>query len=219
MLIRHIAAVGGFLALTGATAFDLLVLGSSSTETAIAGGAGTDSRIIGAGGNFQGVYRILWAENSNVPCYFRVYSRHVNQGTTQTEDANLGGASCQETSTSQRSVGFNSPGLFVNGIAVCRRDQRVKAIRLLYADVGPRGTVTTVKRSDFNTQPNCSRDNAATGTLPYGDWGQERLCPAGTIASQIKVYFRPDNPPGLTTAIKQAATGISLICRPVEVKD
>ncbi len=218
MFIRYLAAVAGLLALTGAAALDLLVLGSSTSETAIAGASGPDSRLIGTGGNYQGLYRIVWAENADIPCYFRTLTRHLNQGATQQDEANLGGASCQETNRSQRSVGFNTPGLFVNGIQVCRINLRVKGITLYYVDVGPKGTVTPVNRTDAAAQHNCSYNSLGASTpAPLGT--PVRYCPAGNIATQIKVYFRPENPPGLTTAVKQSATGISLICRPVEVKD
>ncbi|MCC7133176.1 MAG: hypothetical protein IT352_11035 [Gemmatimonadales bacterium] len=215
MSIRSLAALAAVAALTAASSFNLLIL-STSSETTVAGGSGTDSRLVGTGGNYQGLYKILWAEDANIPCYFRVYSRHLNQDGSQQDEANLGASSCDETSNSERSAGFNTPGMYVNGIAVCRNNQRIKGIKLHYADVGPNGTVTPQNQFDQGTQPNCTLSGYLGET--QGTWSASRMCPTGMIANQIRVHFRPENPIGFTTAIKQSATGISLLCRRVEVK-
>src|SRR5262245_31506199 len=189
---RTILVAAAVAALTAAAKANYLILGSSPVTTAVAGGDGTDSRIIGAGGDYQGLYRIDWKEDSDIQCYFRVHTRHLNQDGVQSQDWNLGGASCDETERSERSVGYNKPGLYVNGIRVCRNNQRVKAMEVTFADVGPSGSVTPISVDDRDGayRPNCG---------PIDDWTLYRTCPSGMIANQIKVYFRPENPAGFTT--------------------
>jgi hypothetical protein len=202
-------AVGAIVAVAGFTPASLLILGSSTTTTDIAGGSGRDSRLLGPEGDYQGLIRITWAEDSDIPCYFKVMTRHINQNTTQTEDANLGGNSCEETERSSRTAGFNTPGYFINGIAVCRNNGRIKGIKAKYAWVSESGSVMASNSpwdESSGTQTNCS------------SWGAVRNCPNGKIATRIKIHHEPDNPTGLTSKIKESATGIALICRTVEKK-
>jgi hypothetical protein len=185
----------------------LLILGSSTTTTEIAGASAADSRLLGPEGDYQGLIRVAWAEDADIPCYFKVMTRHINQNTTQTEDANLGGSSCEETDRSARSAGFNTAGYFVTGIAVCRNNERIKGVNLAYSWVSESGAVTSADSfGGYDGQPNC------------GSFGAFRHCPNGKIATRIKVYHTPENPAGLSSRILQSATGIALICRAVEKK-
>jgi hypothetical protein len=68
-------------------------------------------------------------------------------------------------------------------------------------------TPVTLDQRDGDYRANCG---------PLDDWTIYRTCPSGMIANQIKVHFRPENPAGFTTNIKQSATGIALVCRNVE---
>lgn len=187
---------------------NLLIFGTATTTTAVAGGDGTDVRTLGPSGNYQGLVEVAWAEDSDIPCWFRVRSRHLNTGSVQTNEVNLGGASCGESSSSLRSVGEAPGSTFINGIAVCRNNQRIKGIAVYYAVVGANGSVTQLQGwdgSDSGYNGNCSA------------WSPTRYCPSGKVATQLKVYHKSDTP-AFSNNIKEAATGIALVCRAVELK-
>ncbi|MGE0439033.1 MAG: hypothetical protein AB7L66_16150 [Gemmatimonadales bacterium] len=186
---------------------DLLILGTSTTTTAVAGGNGTDVRTLGPTGNYQGLYEIRWAEDSDIPCWFRVRSRHLNTASVQTNDLNLGGASCAQTSSSERVVIQNQANRYLTGIAVCRNNQRIKGISAYYSDVGT-SAGTWPWGAETATQDNCTSG---------GSWSPARHCPTGQIATQLLIYYKSDTP-AFSSQIKEAATGIALVCRKVELK-
>lgn len=208
-VVLPLSAIGLLAGFSGAST--LLILGSATTTTTVAGGSSADVRTLGPTGSYQGLYRITWAEDADIPCYFKVQTRHLNTNNTQSEEANLGGASCSATSRSERSAGFNTPALFVNGIRVCRNNQRIKGIEVYYGQVRSDGTVFATTTTDAGVQPKCDYDGS-------GSWGAARYCPNNQIATQIKIHHQADNPPGAGSNVKQAAIGIALVCRPVEIK-
>lgn len=202
------SAILGVAVLLGAASTNLLILGSSTSTSAIAGGNGTDVRTFGSGGDYQGLDRISWAEDGDIPCYFKVHTRHLNTNNQTSDDGNLGGNSCNASSLSLVDAGFTSTTEYVYGVAVCRNNQRIKGIKLEYAKVDANGSVTDGVGVASQSRVNCS----------YYGWSPMRYCPTNKIATQVKVYFKPDNPVGLGNNIKQAATGLQLVCRNVQVK-
>ncbi|MCC7132201.1 MAG: hypothetical protein IT352_06120 [Gemmatimonadales bacterium] len=199
-------AAAAVVLLAGAAApATLLIFGSSTSTTEVAGGNGTDVVTLGPTGPYQGLVSITWKEDSDIPCWFRVRTRHINLGGTQTHDTNLGGSSCDETSQSERYAGEAPGGYFVNGVSVCRNNQRIKGVHVFYAQVSSSGQVTSGIGDDYDYQENCNQFGAA------------KYCPTGKVATQIKIYHRSDTP-ALSNNIKEAATGLALVCRTVEQK-
>jgi hypothetical protein len=81
-----------------------------------------------------------WAEDSDIPCWFRVRSRHLNTASVQTNEASLGGTSCEETNSSQETVQVQQANRYISGIAVCRNNQRIKGVEVSFSAVSPTGT-------------------------------------------------------------------------------
>lgn len=186
-----------------------LILASSTTTTDIAGQAGTDTRTLGEDGDFKALYLIAWAEDADIPCFFRIRTRHLNNNNTEAHEASLGGASCDENANGLLTAGWNNPRLFINGIRVCRNNGRIKGMEIEYADVDPYSSaVTSGVDYDSESRSNCG----ATG------WSPTRYCPNDQVATRIIIHHRADNPPGLGSNIKQSATGIALVCRQVNQK-
>jgi hypothetical protein len=202
-------AAGAYSWPAGST--NLLILGSGTTTTAIAGGNGTDVRTLGPTGDYQALYEIAWAEDSDIPCWFQVRSRHLNTASVQTNEANLGGASCTASGASMLTVADQQANHYISGISVCRYNQRIKGIEVFFSQVDAYGQVTPVSgwgASAAAIQANCAN---------WGTWSPARHCPGGQIATQLKTYHKSDTP-ALSNQIKESATGIALVCRQVEQK-
>ncbi|MFN0181321.1 MAG: hypothetical protein ACKVZ0_21140 [Gemmatimonadales bacterium] len=211
MFARHgSSTLAAIIALAGfAAPATLLILGTSTTTTGVTGGNGTDVVTLGPTGPYQGLTQVTWAEDSDIPCWFKVESRHINLNSVQSYQVDLGGSSCNQTSQSQREAGEAPGGHFINGINVCRANQRIKGISVHYAQVNlTNGTVTPTTEYDQDFSNNCRGGD---------NWGIRRYCPTGQIATQLKIYHKSDTP-ALSTKIKEAATGLALVCRAVQVK-
>ncbi|MFN0180325.1 MAG: hypothetical protein ACKVZ0_16110 [Gemmatimonadales bacterium] len=212
MFARHgSSTLAAIIALAGFSApAALLILGTSTTTTGVAGGNGTDVVTLGPTGPYQGLTKVTWAEDSDIPCWFEVKSRHINLNSVQSYQVDLGGSSCNQTSQSQREAGEAPSEHFINGISVCRNNQRIKGVKVFYARVHqPNGTLTSMTEYDWDFSAACDQ---------YGDgWSTERYCPTGRVATQLKIYHKSDTP-AFSNNIKEAATGIALVCRAVEVK-
>ena len=131
-------------------------------------------------------------ERFNRPCELGVYKANID-GSVDSIWAEWD--DCVTTSPN-KTVGFNTgSGIYVRGIAACTNNnanQRVKGIQVFGATISAGGVVTPVG-DDWFSRPNCAT------------WHAPVFCPAGQIATKVRVHHTGDEMNGLSLACRDVA--------------
>jgi hypothetical protein len=191
MKYRHISAAILATAVLGTTAAYAASLVPGLTYTARSGFAGTTITSIGAPSGEHAVNFVTSGERANRPCDLIVSKSNID-GSIDTINAEWDAC----VNTSIRGAGFASgTGIYVRGIAACTNNNanhRVKGIQVFGASIAANGTVTPLGVDDWFSRPNCAT------------WHTPVFCPAGQIATKVRVHRTGDE-----------INGLSLGCRDV----
>jgi len=178
------------------------VLDGGVTWTATSGDTGAKSRIIGSSTDVRAAYSIKWWEDTDDPCKFEVYNRHLNLGGVKTPETSWCGGSPGNMKWAERRGGDE----YITALQVCLTDKndstknKIKGIRVWGRDLDT-GVLGAQNGPDESTHTNCKK------------WKNKVTCPSGQIATKIKVHY---NEYQFTS--HGFATGISLGCRDVDPK-
>jgi hypothetical protein len=188
---HHISAAIALAAVLGTSAAYAATLVPGLTYTARSGFAGTTITAVGAASGDRAVSLLSSGERSNRPCQLRVYKSDID-GSANSDSAEWD--DCTVTST--KTVGFNTgTGIYVRGIAACTNNNanhRVKGIQVFGATISAGGVVTAVG-DDWFSRPNCAT------------WHAPVFCPAGQIATKVRVHRTGDEMNGLSLACRDVA--------------
>ena len=179
---------------------NLYRLASQTTSTGYSGSSTTVpvNQAVGSASSqdFRAINRVTNWENmspNNHPCEFKVKMRHLNNYNDTSADVDIG-SNCNKDKIT---VGFSDTETYVRGIQVCRHNSRVKGLKVWGSKLNRSTGALTNVAPVTDTRPNCSQ------------WGARQYCPAGQIATQLKVQAD-------TMAIYY--TGAALVCREVVPK-
>ncbi len=176
--------------------------------TAVSGRTGQFSKTVGGNGDIRAAKHIKWWESSDEPCQFQVGLAAVdgNEPPRNVDDEFCGGSP-----GSPKVVWRPAAGEFVTAVAVCLTDKadtskdKLKGLRLWGRIVdASTGELGAENGPAENTRSHCAQ------------WSPKVSCPAGEIATKIKVYYNRQSG-SATTNEHGFARGISLGCRAVEL--
>lgn len=205
-----------------------LVLGDSTEPAGISGFAATEKKInVGefdttyelfstgtqAHGSstrtvttYAGIKGITWREDKDKPCDMVVDAKELVSGLVYGDSKTAAVAPngdfgiCGGKPGNEKRVRLSAAAHYVRGVQVCTTDKknsddnRLKGIRLYIAEVKADGSVTALNNYEQDRHTNCAV------------WRTTVSCPAGHIASGVRVHHRGGY-----------FTGLGLKCRKVEV--
>lgn len=185
-------AATGLLVTTSGTATPLYKLNTATHTTSVSGVDLKNYDTFGGTKDFKAIHRITNWESADRPCKMKVKMRHLNKYDGTTDSHSLISGSCNGDKIT---VGYNDTETYIRGVQVCTNLSRIKGLRVWGSKLDrSTGALSNVAR-DQDTRTNC------------GMWGKKYYCPAGQIATQIKVSVNaPDY------------TGIALACRQLVAK-
>lgn len=175
--------------------------------TAVSGDTGPKSAILGQESDFQALYTLTWWEDGDDPCKFDAITRHLNQADNKKVDT---AKFCSGSPGNDKNVGRRGKNEYVTALQVCATDKKdsrrdkIKGVRFW-------GKVVDTKTGILGPD-NGPEEVAHTNCK---EWKTKVACPAGMIASKIKVYSeRYTLPNGMETEAG-FAKGLALGCRRV----
>ncbi len=177
--------------LLGATAaYAAAELVPGLTYTATSGFEGTSITAIGAASSEHAVSFLSAGERNNRPCELGVYKADINGA----DDSIFAEWDTCNTTSPNKHIGWSTgDGIFVRGIRACTNNSsnhRLKGIQIFGATISSTGVVTPVGDMDWYTRPNCQT------------WHPAVYCPAGQIATKVRVHRTGDEINGLSLACR-----------------
>jgi hypothetical protein len=193
----------------GESGSDKSVLSGAVTWTRVSGDTGKYTKVVGGENEYQAAYSIRWWESSDDPCKFEVYTRHLNNPDNfKSPDRSF----CKGSPGDEKWAERRGKNEYITAIQVCLTDKKdstrnkVKGVRLW-------GRTLDVKAAKLGPQngPDESRHtNCKT-------WSKKASCPAGQVATKVKVYFEKYTQ-GPWEHDYGFAKGIALGCREIAQK-
>ncbi len=167
----------------------LYKLSAGESVTATSGvTSGGSYKTLGGSKDYKAIHRITNRESSNHPCKMKTKMRHLNNYTATAETESLDTGCTKDKIT----VGYEDTETYVRAVQVCTNNTKIKGLRVWGTKLDRHtGNLTNVARKQ-DTRTNCI------------SWHSKSECPAGNVASKIKVSY------GLKDFF-----GISLVCRTV----
>lgn len=149
------------------------------TFTARSGPAGTATTDVGAASDVNAVNSISVGEHWDNPCWLRVGKAEINGANTSISDDY---DRCTTTGPSETAGWLNNSSIFVNGIQVCTHasNNRLKGVRLFGGVIQANGTFVASGFMQEFERTNCNT------------WHSLVLCPAGQVATKIRVHHTGD---------------------------
>ncbi|MCA9620352.1 MAG: hypothetical protein KC731_15125 [Myxococcales bacterium] len=163
------------------------------TYTGISGFSGTTTTAIGAASDEHAVSFLSAGERFNHPCELGVYKANIDGSNDSIYDE---WDSCTTTSPNETIGWTTGSGIYVRGIAACTNNSanhRVKGIQIFGASIAANGTVTPLGVDDWFSRANCAT------------WHAPVFCPAGQIATKVRVHRTGDEINGLSLACRDVA--------------
>jgi hypothetical protein len=193
------------ITLAGAIVAGNVDVSGSVTWTAVSGDTGGHSYTIGTDSDAVAAYSLRWWEDSDDPCKFRFYKRNLDSGDVNTPERDF----CNGSPGNEKWAERRGVNEYITAIQVCRNDKQdstresIKGIRL-WGRVIDKNAVTLGPENgpDEDKHNHCEV------------WRTKVSCPAGQIATKIKVYYDTYVSYGFATDYG-FARGISLGCRPI----
>lgn len=191
---------------------DHVRLEGKTTWTAVSGDTGNREVILGRTAPFHSSYAIAWWEDGDDPCQFELVTRHLNRGGEDAPDAEW----CENGSPGNlKGVARFGTNEYITALQVCRTDKndpsedKIKGLRVW-------GRVVTKRTAALGAENGPDEDDHTHCKV----WENKVSCPAGQVASRIKVYYQNywNNYSDSYTSYG-FATGISLGCRKVVESD
>ena len=193
MKYRNITAAIIITAGLGTSAAYAATLVPGLTYTGLSGHSGTSITAIGAASGEHAVSLLSAGERNNRPCELGVYKANID-GSIDSIHADWD--QCTTTSPNE-TVGWSTgSGIYVRGIAACtnnKANQRLKGIQVFGASIAANGTVPPLGVDDWFSRPNCAT------------WHPAVFCPAGQIATKVRVHRTGDEINGLSLACRDVA--------------
>lgn len=181
-----------------------LRLGDEVTWTAVSGETGSTEKVIGPRNRRRAATAVMWWENKDNPCRFRVDGELLNDSSDR--HAFKKEHECRGGVGDKKAVSRPADGEFITAVEVCLTDKKkssrdkLKGIRLW-------GRILDRETRTLGPENGPAEDHHAHCN---DGWTEKVSCPAGQVAQQVKVYFnRRPYKPGY-------ARGISLGCRAIE---
>lgn len=151
---------------------------------------------------YMGITGIEWWERADKPC--RIQARSLSLDPTIGKASSNDKSICNGDSGNGKSVSFVGSRNYLRAVAACTNDKkdssnnRLKGLRIYPARVDADGTVTALSTYEEVRHTNC----------PASGWHPVASCPAGHIATGLRVHHNGD-----------WFRGISLKCRLVTKAD
>ena len=148
--------------------------------TAASGDTAEAPKILGHSNDFQAFYGLEWWEDGDDPCKFAASTRHLNQqDNAKVDTADF----CSGSAGNKKTILRRAPNEYVSSIQVCTTDKKdsardkIKGVRLWGRTVDTKsGALGPENGPEEVRHTNCKT------------WKAKVSCPAGTVASKIKVY-------------------------------
>jgi hypothetical protein len=178
------------------------VLDGSVSWTAVSGDTGSESKVVGSDTDVRAAYSIRWWEDSDDPCKFRVYNRHINLGGIQEPEKSW----CDGSPGNEKWAERRGANEYITALQVCLTDKKdstknkVKGLRV-WGRTLTAGTLGPENGPDEDKHTHCKQ------------WSNKVSCGTGKIATKIKVYYNE-----YQWSSHGFATGIALGCRDVDPK-
>lgn len=148
--------------------------------TAVSGDTADKAASLGQDNDFQALYAFTRWEDSDDPCKFDAFTRHLNQEDDTKVDSTK---FCSGSPGNDKTVIRRAKNEYVTAVQVCATDKnesardKVKGVRLWGRIVDPKTGVLGAENGPAEaTHTNCK------------EWKAKVSCPAGTVASKLKVY-------------------------------
>lgn len=170
--------------------------------TATSGNTAEKAASLGQDNDFQALYATTFWEDGDDPCKLDASTRHLNQEDNTNVDST---EFCPGSPGSAKVVKRSAKNEYVTALQVCVNDKKdsakdkVKGLRLWGRIVDPKtGSLGAENGPDEGTRPNCDT------------WRAKVSCPAGMVASKLRVYSSRYSGSGAGVA-----KGLALGCRRV----
>jgi hypothetical protein len=169
--------------------------------SAVSGDTGEKSAVLDQSNDFQALWGVQWWEDGDDPCKFSAFGRHLNQK-DNTKVATT--AFCNGSPGNDKTIERRGDNEYITAIQACTTDKsnaqkdKIKGFRAW-------GRIVDTKTAGIGSENGPSEvthTNCKT-------WKSKVSCPAGMIASKIKVYserYNGESGPGV-------AKGVALGCR------
>lgn len=148
--------------------------------TAASGDTAAKTANLGQDNDFQALYAFTWWEDSDDPCKFDAFTRHLNQEDNTKVDSTK---FCNGSPGNDKTVIRRAKNEYVTAVQVCVTDKnesardKIKGVRLWGRIVDPKtGVLGAENGPEEVTHTNCK------------EWKAKVSCPAGTVASKLRVY-------------------------------
>jgi len=182
---------------------------TTKTQSGVAGTAGTHPNTESySSTTYAGMTGLTWYEDKDKPCSITLQTKSLNpvvsSDTNGVQQASPDKTHefCKGKPGNSKSVVFTNKKYFIRGVAVCTSDKkssandRLKGIEIYAAEIKSDGTVVALKNTEKNQHTLCK------------SWHTPIYCPAGEIASTLKVNYKDDY-----------YSGLGLGCRKVGLAD
>jgi hypothetical protein len=148
---------------------------------------------LGAPSNIYALFHISWDEDGDSPCAMRATKSEINgSGDIYSNDF----TGCTYWPSESKSVGWPyDSGIFVTGLAVCTNagSDRLKGIQLFGGVVLSNGVLVPGAPPMITQNPNCNT------------WHPPVFCPAGHVATKLRVHHTGDEIRALSLACREVA--------------
>jgi hypothetical protein len=184
-LVSAVASLVAAMALGASAASADATLVPGLTFTGLSGATGSSTTEIGAASDVNAVSFISWGERFDSPCWLRAYKAEINGANTSlVDDFNH----CVTTGPNKTVGWLNNSGIFVHGVAVCTNasSNRLKGIQLFGGVFAADGSFIPLLLPMITEHTNCNTWHAAV------------LCPAGQVATKVRVHHTGDEIRGLS---------------------
>jgi hypothetical protein len=160
------------------------------TFTARSGASGTSTTDIGASSDVNALDSISWGERFDSPCWMRASKAEINGANTSIVDDF---DRCTTTGPNKTVGWLNNSSIFAYGISVCTHasSDRLKGIQLLGGIILSDGTLLALGLPMITERTNCNT------------WHAAAFCPAGQVATKLRVHHTGDEIRGLSLGCRE----------------